>query len=126
MAKSGSLAGASRRCVTSSALSDKEDDEEDDESAFVHPRFHGRNLIITFPLLCLITCLVGNYKVKFKGEDYRTVVNSLTRHMKTIHKVEFDRVNWCSMCNINIGRMVANHGCFKKRKIFVVSKKDDE
>lgn len=72
MAKRRSLAGASRtRLGTSDALSDREDDE--DESTYVHPRFHGRNLIITFPLLCPIACLVGNCKVKFKGEDYRTL-----------------------------------------------------
>lgn len=114
MAARGS-AGAARKKSSSSVTAgdrDKNDDEEDESLRYVPPRMKGTTLTVSFPLLASFSCIVGNCKVSFKGETWGSVLNSFTRHLHDIHKViPKVRVNWCSICNSTIGRMVATHAC---------------
>lgn len=99
-------------------------EEPDEEDQFVHPRIHGKNLYVYFPLLVPVTCLIGNCKLQLKNKTWTSTVQNLRRHMRDIHKFKPDAtINWCSLCDCNIGRQVATHNCFRECKYFVNSKK---
>lgn len=132
MASGNSVNGTSRRRVRggpsgnlnrSSVNSTTEDDDEERINCIL-PRLDNLHLTINWPLQCPVKCLIGNCKTRMKCDAWTTVINSLKRHMKTIHKVvPTDRTNWCTICHSVIGRMPATHACFRKRNMFVT--KDD-
>lgn len=99
----------------------EEDEDKEDDYVYIPPRVDGK--IIMFPLQSPVACIVGNCKVRIKGETKDTLI-SFKRHLKDIHKVNIPsgaRVNMCGIYHINIGRMITNHACFRERKIFVNS-----
>lgn len=114
--------GGSRR--GSDSVLEEEDDETEDDYVYINPRVEGRKMIVTFPLQSPVPCVVGNCKVRVKGETKDVAINSFKRHLKEVHKVIIptgNRVNMCGICHTNIGRMIANHACFRERKMFVNS-----
>lgn len=115
--------GGSRR--VSSSILEEEEEEEIDDYEYINPRLDGKKMIITFPLMSTVPCVVGNCKVKVKGETKDVVINSFKRHLKEVHKVNIpsgSRVNMCGICHTYIGRMITDHACFRERKMFVNSK----
>lgn len=103
---------------------DEADAEEEEEYEYTTPRIDGKKITITFPLRSPVACVVGNCKVRVKGETKDVVINSFKRHLKEIHKINFpagSRINMCGICHTNIGRMITHHACFRERKLFVNS-----
>lgn len=69
-----------------------------------------------------MACVVGNCKLKIKNKTWTASINNYRRHLEQIHKVKpKNRINWCSLCHIDIGRQVATHACFVERPFFIVS-----
>lgn len=113
--------GGSRR-GSNSVLEEEEDDE--DYYEYIASRLDGRKIIITFPLQSPVACVVGNCKVRVKGETKDVVINNFKRHLKEVHKVIIPsgaRVNMCGICHTNIGRMITSHACFREKNFFVNS-----
>lgn len=121
----GTSGGPSGNLNRSSINSIVDDDDEEERINYIPPRLDNLHLTVNWPLQCPVKCLIGNCKVRMKGDTWTSVINSLKRHMKQIHKVvPTDRTNWCTICHSVIGRMPATHACFRNRKMFVL-KEDD-
>lgn len=116
------LSGDSRPSGASNMLPG--DNISDDDDRCVPPRMQGGRLTYSFPMSTPVYCLVNNCKTNFKSKTWSIVVNNYSRHLRDIHKIKIEsKVLWCSICQIDLGKQVATHECFRERPILVSSNK---
>lgn len=66
--------------------------------------------------------MIGNCHTCLKSSNRYSLVNDLVKHIRVIHKVPISgKSNWCGVCHTDIGRCPANHGCFKFRKMLILT-----
>lgn len=93
------------------------------DSRFVPPRLVNGDILVSFPLLSPSNCCIGNCGRGIKGATWTALVNNYIRHLKDIHKVVPGSKRYrCALCDTDLGRQVATHGCFTSQPFLVQSK----
>lgn len=100
------MAGASGQGSSDGTLSSGNNEgEDDDDITYANPRLSGSHLTVTWPIRSPVSSMVGKCTTKLKSDNKYTIVNSLVKHLRDIHKVKVDKkTNWCGVCHTNIGR----------------------
>ncbi|GBL66103.1 hypothetical protein AVEN_39414-1 [Araneus ventricosus] len=72
------------------------------------------DLHILFPINEKLVCTEEGCSTPFKTNDWHSTKNSLTRHLRTKHRILIKRsVYWCFICQARIFRHPAEHECLQ-------------